>query len=147
MAGLIAGLAVTSLRIVCFDPHIRAGDLLTPAVTIVLAFVVYIRWRGQQFAHESGKQLLIDLTKEVRRTLNEIRTDAEELALQSFNQVVRRFKSVSSGVTEIQALAKEMLHVPESNDLNSKVVQLKRIVTGKGASNPLTPADLVDIES
>jgi len=113
----------------------------------VLAFVVYIRWRGQQFAHESGKQLLIDLTKEVRRTLNEIRTDAEELALQSFNQVVRRFKSVSSGVTEIQALAKEMLHVPESNDLNSKVVQLKRIVTGKGASNPLTPADLVDIES
>ncbi len=118
----------------------------------MLAFVVYIRWRGQQFAHESGKQLLIDLTKEVRRTHNEIRTDAEELALQSFNQVtfnqvVRRFKSVSSGVTEIQALAKEMLHVPESNDLNSKVVQLKRIVTGKGASNPLTPADLVDIES
>jgi hypothetical protein len=95
---------------------------------------------------------LLDLTKDVRRTLDEIKGHAEALALGNFDEttfriMLGRFKSASSGTSEIELLSKQMLGMPESNNLNAKLVQFKRTVTSRSASNPLTPSDLPEIEA
>jgi hypothetical protein len=153
LLGAFLGAAAFSLKVVHFKNQLTLGELITFSSTIILAFLVSIKWRTNQFAKETAKEIILTLSNDFKKIISELSSRAESIAAstiwdeEKFAQILSDFRSARVTIGEISKISTVISQQNYCTNLIGEVEALKMLVTRRTPRTPRRIADVISIRT
>jgi len=152
IGGVLVGICIVGFRFIDFDAKLTFGDALLSMSTVVLAWIVSVVWRNQQYQQDGVTELLIDRIEIIQKRLQDIRGDALLFFSKTWDdaewsrKVVEPFREVSNLIGEVEVLSKAYFKTNKLEMAKRAYLRLKTI-TNSTPSDPPGVSGIVKMEA